>query len=69
MGALKRAEDGDGVILRLVETAGEPAQATVHMPIWDRTIDTALGPNEIKTLFLPDDPPDAVREVNLIEFD
>jgi alpha-mannosidase len=69
MGALKRAEDGDGVILRLVETAGEPAQAMVHMPNWDRSIDTALGPNEIKTLFLPDDPADAVREVNLIEFD
>jgi alpha-mannosidase len=30
--ALKRAEDGDGIILRLIETEGEAATATVTLP-------------------------------------
>lgn len=69
LGALKRAEEGDGVIVRLVETAGTPTDATVRLPVWERTIDVALGRNEIRTLFVPDDPAEPVREVNLIERD
>lgn len=68
LGALKRAEDEGGVVVRLVETAGDPAEATVHMPIWDRRIGTSLGPHEIRTLLVPDDPAAPVREVNLIEW-
>jgi alpha-mannosidase len=69
LSALKRAEDDDGLILRLVESVGKASQATVHMPIWNQIVETLLGPNEIKTLLLPDDPANEVREVSLIEFD
>ena len=67
LGALKRAEDGDGTIVRLVETTGQPSRATVRLPIWDRIIDMSLGANEIKTLLVPDDPVAVVRELDLIE--
>jgi alpha-mannosidase len=30
----KLAEDGDGTIIRLQETGGVQAQATVHVPLW-----------------------------------
>ncbi len=30
--AMKRAEDGDGIIIRLIETEGKPAEATVTLP-------------------------------------
>ncbi len=69
LGALKRAGEGNGVIVRLVETAGEAAQAVVRMPHSERSLDTWLGPNEIKTYHIPDDPTGPVREVNLIEWE
>jgi alpha-mannosidase len=66
--ALKRAEDGNGVIVRLFETDGRGARAQVHLRAWDRTLDVDLGPSEIKTILVPDDGSEPVREVNLIEW-
>jgi alpha-mannosidase len=67
--ALKRAEDGGGVILRCYETNGDGAAARIALGAWNRVIETDLGPTEIKTYFVPDDESQPVREVNLVEWD
>lgn len=67
--ALKRAEDGNGVVVRCFETNGRPARVTLDLTGWNRSIDLTLGPTEIKTYLVPDDETEAVREVDLIEWD
>lgn len=52
---LKRAEDGDAFILRLVETAGRAAQAVVRVPLMGFEADLTFGPQEIRTLRVEDD--------------
>lgn len=47
--AVKAAEDGDGCILRIVETAGEATAGTVTFAPLRATISAAWGPQEIKT--------------------
>ncbi len=66
--AIKRAEDGDGVIVRAYETEGTATTATIHLPAFGRTIATRFNPCEIKTFKLPDDLSLEVSEVNLIEW-
>ncbi len=53
LGAVKAAEDGDDVIVRVVETAGRPAAARVELPAWGRTIAFHIGPFEIRTFRVP----------------
>lgn len=62
--ALKGAEEGPGLILRLFETTGRPAEAQVTLGDW--VFPVTLGAHEIKTLRLH---PQAkrVHEVNLLE--
>ena len=67
VGAIKRAEDGDGWVLRAVETAGRPVEATVEAPLWNRSIQLRFTPLEIKTVFVPDDPAAPVEERLLTE--
>ncbi len=66
LGAFKRAEDGEGLIARLVETAGRQTQArlTVHAAecVWEG----GLRPFEIKTLRL-DMEGSQVAETNMLE--
>ena len=50
---LKQAEDGDGLVIRLYESAGESAHATVRLPHLDREFEADFGPSEIKTFLLP----------------
>jgi alpha-mannosidase len=64
---VKRAEDGDGHVVRGYETAGEPGTATLHLPFLGRTVVAEFGPHEIKTLFLPDDRALPVVETDLLE--
>lgn len=66
--ALKRAEDGDGVIVRCCETNGRESNARIVLEAWDRAIDVELRPTELKTFLVPYDPDQPVREVNLIEW-
>ena len=47
--ALKRAEDGRGFVVRLVETRGKATQATLTGPAGYRRISTALRPFEIQS--------------------
>jgi alpha-mannosidase len=67
--AIKRAEDGDGTIVRCFETSGAWTQAMIGLSRWGRTIETCFNPGEIKTFHLPDDPAQPVRETNLVEWD
>ncbi|MGC8781361.1 MAG: alpha-mannosidase [Anaerolineae bacterium] len=64
---LKRAEDGDDLILRAVETIGVPARATICLPQWERTVEADFGPTEIKTFRVPRDPAQKVVETDLLE--
>jgi alpha-mannosidase len=56
---VKRAEDGDGVVVRAYETAGRPASATLE--VLGTTIRADFGANEIKTFKGAD-------EVDLVEW-
>jgi alpha-mannosidase len=62
---LKAEEDGDGWVLRGFESAGREANASVEL--FGRTIELAFGANEIKTVVVPRDPAQPVRETNLLE--
>ena len=64
---LKGAEDGDGYVLRGYETAGRDTEATVELPLLGRTLELRFGASEIKTVRVPRDPAQPVRETNLLE--
>nr|WP_269432444.1 alpha-mannosidase [Paenibacillus sp. VKM B-2647] len=65
---VKKAEEGDDLIVRAYETTRTATKATIRLPKWNRTIETAFGPCEIKTLRIPANPDAAVTETDLIEF-
>jgi alpha-mannosidase len=70
--ALKQAEDGGGLVLRAVETAGRTTpRATIRLaPVsggTPRTVEAAFHASEIKTWYLPQDCELPVAETNLIE--
>ncbi|HYH94035.1 MAG TPA: glycosyl hydrolase-related protein, partial [Candidatus Saccharimonadales bacterium] len=67
VGALKVAEHGDDLIVRLVETAGRPAAARVDLPAWDRSFAAEIGAFEIRTFQVPRDVDRAPFEVDLLE--
>ncbi len=62
--ALKGAEDGPDIILRLFESQGRPAPATVTLP-GNRRFEIPMAAWELKTLRIS--PSGAIREVNLLE--
>ncbi|MDN3352060.1 alpha-mannosidase [Actinomadura sp. DC4] len=64
---LKRAEDGDGYVVRGYETDGVAGTATLHLPFLRRTVLAEFEPHEIKTLFVPDDRDEPVVETDLLE--
>ncbi|HIZ20818.1 MAG TPA: alpha-mannosidase [Firmicutes bacterium] len=55
LSAIKEAEDGDGTILRLVETAGKAAGCTVSIPALGAEFTVAMGPQQVRTFRLPQD--------------
>jgi alpha-mannosidase len=65
---LKRAEDGRDLVVRLVETIGEPASATLELPALGRSDSIQLNPWELQTLVVPRDPDRPVRLVDLVEW-
>jgi alpha-mannosidase len=65
--ALKAAEDGNGWILRCAEVAGAAVAAELLLPPWNRAIQAAFGPHEIKTFRLPVDPAEPAQETDLLE--
>jgi alpha-mannosidase len=63
---VKKAEDGEDLIVRCYETAGKPAQATLNLALMKRQWTGTFRPFEIKTLRIPRKG-GAIREVNLLE--
>jgi alpha-mannosidase len=64
---LKQAEGGDAWIMRCYETHNVATPATIHLPYWDRTIQTVFWPGEIKTFLIPSDRVSLVMETDLLE--
>jgi alpha-mannosidase len=64
--ALKKAEDGQDLIVRCYETAGRATKATVDLALVNRRWTGNFRPSEIKTLRVPSGG-GPIREVNLIE--
>ncbi len=64
---LKRAEDGDGFILRGYETNGKETFTEIELPMLKRKWRTHFDKCEIKTFFISDNPDREVIEKNLIE--
>jgi len=62
---VKLAEDGDDIVVRAVETTGRATTATVT--VLGRRIELAFRPGEIKTVLVPREPTQPVRETNLLE--
>jgi len=67
LGAVKRAEDGSGLVLRLNETAGRWNRAEIDIPLAGRRLSLTFHPFELKTILLPDDPARPPREILLTE--
>jgi alpha-mannosidase len=64
---LKGAEDGGGYVVRGYESEGRDAEATIALPLLGRTLDLRLGAGEIRTVLVPRDRSQPVRETNLLE--
>ena len=64
--AVKKAEEGNDLIIRCYETAGRPARASLHLGMVNRRWTGNFRPLEIKTLRVPIAGGE-IREVNLLE--
>jgi hypothetical protein len=65
--SVKLAEDGDDLVVRIVETAGRPATARLALTAIQRELTFEIGPFEIRTFrFRTDASSDAV-ETDLLE--
>jgi alpha-mannosidase len=65
---IKKAEDGDGLILRIYETAGYDTQAKIHLPFLHRAFQVDFKPCEIKTFLIPFNAALPPIETNLLEY-
>jgi alpha-mannosidase len=69
VGAIKRSENGEGYVLRMVEVAGEAQDVHVDFHLAGRAFDLHFTPCEIKTVLIPDDASAAIREVLITEIE
>ena len=67
LGAMKVAEDGDDLVIRIVETAGRAAHGVVDLPLWQRRFEVDIRPFEIRTFRVSRDPDVDVIETDLLE--
>lgn len=65
--ALKEAEEVGAYILRLCEQQGTDTQATISLPLIDRTWTAHFGHYQIKTFRIPFDRNEPITQVNLLE--
>jgi alpha-mannosidase len=66
---VKRAEMGSGTVLRVWEVSGRPSRAQVTLPVHDRSWVGDLGPHQVRTLFVSDDPGIPVRDLDIPELE
>jgi alpha-mannosidase len=64
---LKRAEDGAGWVVRLVELTGQAGDVELAIARLDRHWRGPMGPFEVKTLYFPDEATAAVTETDIPE--
>ena len=67
--SVKRAENGEGVVLRLVEALGLSAVGTLSGDLLGRAVSVRLNPYEVATMLIPDDANEAPRLVSVAELD
>jgi alpha-mannosidase len=67
LGAVKLAADGDDLVVRIVETAGRAATATLRLPGMKRQLSFEIGPFDIRTFRVPADPAVEPIETDLLE--
>lgn len=66
--ALKGTEDETpDLVVRAVETRGEPADARIDLPLVGRVVEAAFTPFQIRTFRVPIDPAAPVVELDLVE--
>ncbi|MBO4886086.1 MAG: alpha-mannosidase [Clostridia bacterium] len=65
LNVVKDAEEGDGLVIRAVETSGRPARARVSLPFIGASVEADYRPFEIKTFRVGAD--GSAAEVDLLE--
>ncbi len=66
---VKRAETAPGAVLRVWEVAGRGGATKVTLPFHHRSWVGELGPHQVRTLFVPDDPAIPVRDLDIPELE
>lgn len=66
--ALKRAQKGNGYVLRLFETDGEPAELRIEIPGLSVACDVNVKPHEILSFYI-DDKTHSFTRVNFLEWE
>ncbi len=69
LGAIKRAENDFGYIIRLSETSGQPQHTNLELPLLNRSMALDFSPFQIRTIYLPDDLSVPYREILLTEIE
>lgn len=69
LGAIKRSENGEGHVLRLIETAGRTQDVTILFNLEKRALNLTFSPWEIKTVLIPDDETAKAREIPITEIE
>ena len=64
---LKKAEDGDDLIVRAYETSGCQSHAIIRLPWLNRLVEAEFAPGEIKTFRIPLDSSRPVMETDMLE--
>jgi alpha-mannosidase len=65
---VKKAEEGNDLIIRAYETTRETTDAILRLPRMNREFSARFGPCEIKTFRVPADPSLPITETDLIEW-
>lgn len=66
-GALKPAESGDGLVLRVAESLGEPTRCTFSLPTTGHSWTRSLRGGEIRTFLIPLEAGGDVRDADMLE--
>jgi alpha-mannosidase len=66
--ALKWAEAGEALVVRLYETGKNAAHAVVSLPLLNRSFEARFGPCEVKTFRIPLDASLPAQETDLLEW-